>query len=292
VSLCANRVCCVEAPSAFVRQRWAARQRARLALALMSADEGANDPDATLRRDVAERAIGEGRKRYALTIGELFPDGDAAAAWVFALTVLAEDISVLLGLLSRAREREDLRESLVLYRQLVTRLYEARRVATTARTVPEIASFVGDLLRRAPAGIDLEEVYRRDPETNESTVEHLYGELRHRTVHYFKPGSQELADVLWNHSGYPAQLEIAKDDRGRPTVWFQWVHAVTAMDLFGDVTDTGFLKFMNERSQLLTAIAMSWLTVAATAVMLHVHRLGIDSSRLGHVPEPPVDSPG
>src|SRR2546428_7905561 len=102
-----------------------------------------------------------------------------------------------------------------------------------------------------------------------------------------QPTSDELADVLWNHSGYPAQIEVAKDDRGRPTLWFQWVHAVTAADVFGDVRDPGFLKSMNERSELVAAIALSWVMVAGVAVLLHVRRLGIDSSRLGQLPEPP-----
>ena len=240
---------------------------------------------------MADRAIAEGRKWHKLTIGELFPDGDAAAQWVFSLTALAEDISVLLKSLSQAREDDDLRGSLFFYRQLVTRLYEARRLATTARTVPEIASFVGELLQRPPGGVDLEEVYRRDPETKSSTVERLYEELRHRTVHYLEPGSGELADALWNHSGYPAQIEFATDDRGRPTVWFQWVQAVTAADVMGDVREATFPKSMNERSDLLTGIAMSWMTVAGLAVALHVHRLGIDSSRLGQLPEPPAGVP-
>jgi hypothetical protein len=253
----------------------------------MPMDEQPTNPTARLRRIMADRAIAEGRKHYALTVGELFPDGDAAAQWVFSLTALTEDIGVLMKALSQAREDEDLRALLFFYRQLVTRLYEARRLATTARTVPEIASFVGDLLRRPPGGVDLEEVYRRDPETKSSTVERLYAELRHRTVHYLQPASNELADVLWNHSGYPAQVEFAKDDRGRPKVWFQWVHAVTAADVYGDVRDPAFLKSMNERSELIAAIAMSWTMVTGVALALHIHRLGMDSSRLGQLPEPP-----
>jgi hypothetical protein len=57
---------------------------------------------------MADRAIVEGRKRYALTIGELFPDGDVAAKWVFSLTALVEDISVLVRSLRQAREEDDL----------------------------------------------------------------------------------------------------------------------------------------------------------------------------------------
>jgi hypothetical protein len=252
----------------------------------MPAGEQPIDPTVLLRRSMADRAIAEGRKHHALTIGELFPDGDAAAQWVYSLTALAEDIGVLMKPLRKAREDDDLRASLFFYRHLVTRLYEARRVVTTARTVPEIASFVGDLLRRPPGGVDLEEVYHRDRETKSSKVERLFAELRHRTVHYLEPGSDELADVLWKHSGYPDQIELGKDDRGKPTVWFQWVHAVTAADVQGDVGDADFLKSMDERSELVAAIATSWSMVASVAIALHVRRLGIDSSRLGPTPEP------
>jgi hypothetical protein len=256
----------------------------------MATDKRLSDRERDLRQLLAARAIAEGRKRYPLTIGELFPDGDAAAQWVFSLTVLVEDISVLMGPLSEARKDDDIRASLFFYRQLVTRLYEARRLATSARTVPDIASFVGDLLRQPPGGVDLEAVYRRGPDTETSTVERLYGELRHRTVHYLEPGSEELADVLWDHSGYPAHVEFAKDKRGRPTVWFQWVQAVTAADVFGDVGEPAFVKLMNERGELIAAIATAWTMVAAVALALHVRRLGIDSAQLGQMSETPPDA--
>jgi hypothetical protein len=251
----------------------------------MPADDHPAELTAELRRIRAERAIGEGRKRHQLVVGELFPDGDVVAQWVFSLTALVEDLSVLTRALKRAREEEDLRAFLFGYRQLVTRLYEARRLATAARTVPAIAAFIGDLLRRPPGGIDLERAYLRDPETKESTVEHLYAGLRHRTVHYLQPGSQELADMLWEHSGYPAQIAIESNDGGQRSIWFQWIHAVTASDVFGDVHEVDFLENMNKRSEYAGAIAMSWIAAAAVTVILHIHRLGIDSSRLGDWPE-------
>jgi hypothetical protein len=61
----------------------------------MSPDDDVPDPTAELRRIGAERAIGEGRKRHQLVVGELFPDGNVAAQWVFSLTALVEDLSVL-----------------------------------------------------------------------------------------------------------------------------------------------------------------------------------------------------
>lgn len=235
----------------------------------------------TLRAIQTDRAIAEGRKHYALTVGELFPDGDLAAQWVFSLTALVEDVQALMDPLRRAREAGDLRGMLFFYRQLVTRLYEARRLAATARTEPEIASFVGDLLRRPPGGVDLEQAYLPDLESNASRVDTLYAELRHRTVHYMEPGGRELADSLWRHSGYPAQLEIGEDERRRPTLWFKWVHAVTAADVFGDATAPDMLKTMRERDDLLSGIATSWTSVAAVAVPLHLRRLGIDAERVG-----------
>src|SRR4051812_2745037 len=98
------------------------------AFVLMATDTPPTGPRGDLRQIMADRAIAEGRKRYPLTIGELFPDGDAAAQWVFSLTVLAEDISVLMRPLRQAREDDDIRASLFFYRQLITRLYEARRL--------------------------------------------------------------------------------------------------------------------------------------------------------------------
>jgi hypothetical protein len=65
---------------------------------------------------------------------------------------------------------------------------------------------------------------------------------------------------------------------GRPRLWFQWVHAVTAADVYGDVRDADFSK-STTRSELLSTIATSWTMVAGVAVALHLRRPGNDSSR-------------
>jgi hypothetical protein len=80
-----------------------------------------------MRKNMAERTIAEGRKRHALTISELFHDGDPAAQWVFSLTALDEDLNVLVKPLREAREQQDIPASLFFYRRLVTMLYEARQ---------------------------------------------------------------------------------------------------------------------------------------------------------------------
>jgi hypothetical protein len=237
----------------------------------------------TPRRVAAERAMAEGRKRHALTVGELFPDGDVVGQWVFSVTALAEDIRVLIGPLREAMDEGDLRASLFYYRQLVARLYEARRLVSAAHDIPEVTSFLGDLLQAPPGGLDLNGIYRRESKDAPSRVEQLYGELRHRTVHYMRVGGQELRDALWSHSGYPARLEV-ETVRGRPEPWFQWVHAVTASDVFGDVANPSFLSDMRERSEFVGKIAGSWLMVAPLALILQAKRLGIPTSQLGELP--------
>lgn len=67
-------------------------------------------------------------------------------------------------------------------------------------------------------------------------------------------------------------------------------HAATASDVFGDVHETDFLENMNKRGELAGAIAASWISIAAVAAILRVHRLGIGSARLGQRPETPTPS--
>jgi hypothetical protein len=74
---------------------------------------------------------------------------------------------------------------------------------------------------------------------------------------------------------------------GRRWLWFQWVHAVTGADVYRDMRDPDFSKSVNERSELLSTIATPWTVVVGVAVAVDIRRLGIDSSRLGQVPEPP-----
>lgn len=47
-------------------------------------------------------ADARGRRKYPITIGELFPDGDIVGQWVFAVTELAEDLVYVLPSLTAA----------------------------------------------------------------------------------------------------------------------------------------------------------------------------------------------
>lgn len=98
-------------------------------------------------------------------------------------------------------------------------------------------------------------------------------------MHYLKVGSEELRDMLFNHSGYPAQMVVDNSDT-TGAVWFKWVHAVTAADVFGDVSEPDFIKQMEQRGQVAARLSGAWLMIGAVATALHARRLGIDLERI------------
>jgi hypothetical protein len=220
--------------------------------------------------------------RYRLTIGELFPDGDLVAQWVFSATALVEDIQVGIHPTKEAQAAGDMRAMLFWHRHLVTRLYEARRLVTTARNNQAVRDFAGPLLRM-PSLVDLADAYTRPEKGVPSTVERLYSEVRHHTVHYSHIGSAELRTALRDHANFPAQMTIGSKPDGATDVQFQWVQVVRGMEVFGDVQQADFLEQLQSRSTLTGAIAASWMMAAGLAVVLNAHRLQIDPARLGDV---------
>jgi hypothetical protein len=223
----------------------------------------------------AERAIARGRERHGLTIGELFPDGDLVAQWVFLVSALSEDLRVTIGRNAEVRDDTGFRLMSYLHRQTIVRLYEARRLVVAVDKHDEVREFATPLLGQF--GLDLRDYYLRR-EGRHSVVEELWEEVRHRSVHYMHVGSDELADLLWSSSGYPAELKISKPD-GKADVWLKWVPAVTTIELFGDIQDDDFVAKMRERSALTARIASTWILIAGVAVTLHAHRLGIPAER-------------
>src|SRR4051794_21265309 len=95
----------------------------------------------------ADRVPEDGDNKHTLTIGELFPANDLVAQWVFGLTVLAQDLAVLFGPLKRAQTENDQKARLFFYRQMLTKLYEARWLVHDAVTQPELEPFAARLLK-------------------------------------------------------------------------------------------------------------------------------------------------
>ena len=104
---------------------------------------------------------------YELTIGELFPADDIVSQWVFSLTSLTEDIVVL----HRHFEADELREKMFFYRELITRIYEARRLIAARAKHSAIRRFTAVGLTFG--GVDLVAAYTR-PAGRKSLVGELY----------------------------------------------------------------------------------------------------------------------
>jgi hypothetical protein len=222
--------------------------------------------------------------RYKLTIGELFPATDLVAQWVFCVTALSEDIMVLTDPLQTAVRRGDLREMLAYYRLLVTRLYEGRRLVLALEDYPDVSEFAAPLMP-TPSGVDLRDVYVRESEDKPPVIEEMYAQIRHRTVHYMRVGSRELRRELARHARFPAQVAFFSTGAER-TIHYQWVQAVSGMQVFGDVDDEHFLQLMRERADLAAAVVAAWMYVSGLAVILNANRLGIDTARFGDPPQP------
>jgi hypothetical protein len=218
-----------------------------------------------------------------LTIGELFPHDDLVAQWVFSLTALAEDLQVGSKPAKEATDSGDLRALLFWQRHMVTRLFEARRLVTSARIIEAIREFLGDLLERPPGGANLIEAYTRPSADTPSMVEALYEQLRHLTVHYSKVGGSELGGTLKTYGHLPAEMTITTSPDGSPDLQFLWVQAIRSMEVLGDIRREDFLEAMRRSSHTTGSLTASWMMVSGIAILLHAHRLGIDANRLGDV---------
>jgi hypothetical protein len=234
-----------------------------------------------------------GQRTNRLTVGELFPARDIIAEWVFSVTALIEDIQVGVGPSKEAMEVGDLRAMMFWHRQLVTRLYEARRLVTIVRRNAAVKAFAESLLS-LPSLIDVNTAYTRPSKGVPSPVEKLYSDVRHRTVHYSHVGQAELQAILSDHANYPAQMTIDRREDGAFDVQFQWVQAVRGRDVFGDVREDDFLTRLKKRGEMTGAITGAWIMAASLAVILNARRLNIDTERLGDISTwalPNVESP-
>jgi hypothetical protein len=224
-----------------------------------------------------------GLPRYKLTVGELFPADDLVAQWVFSLTSLAEDLTILTPLLNR----DDLRERMWFYRQLITRLLEARRLVQAHEDHPEIAEFT------APNGlkfgsVDLAAAYARPSVHERSAVEKLYADSRNRTVHYSKVGEPELRGVLHDYRWLPARMVTSGggEDGGRPQIEYQWVTGIRSQDVWGtEPWASGMAEHLHAFGQRTGALSSSWVMLSFVLLALHARRLGIPLERV-------VDNPG
>jgi hypothetical protein len=73
----------------------------------------------------------------------LFPPHDRVAQWVFSLSLVADDLMVLHEPMKRSSQHDDIRQMMSIYRQMITRLYEARRLVVAIDRYREVGEFLG-----------------------------------------------------------------------------------------------------------------------------------------------------
>lgn len=221
---------------------------------------------------------GSGLPDYKLTIGELFPADDLVAQWVFTLTSLAEDLTMLMSRLNAEQMEERLREQMLFYRLVITRLLEARRLVDAWREHAEINGFTGGKL--AFGSLDLTAAYTRPGEQERSEVEQLLLDSRNRTTALHKdreardcwsaPGLRTLPGEdgdLRSARRYPERVSVGDCDP-RPRH-----HRCAAMGARDRSAPRGFGRSIG-------SLAVAWIMLSNVCLMIYARRRGIALERI------------
>jgi hypothetical protein len=219
---------------------------------------------------------------FKLTIGELFPADDLVAQWVFTLTSVAEDLMLLTKEL-REVEADDLRDYVLFYRLLLTRILEARELVRAWKKYSAIRDFTRGELKWGK--LDLVAVYTRPAADQRSVVEQLYVDSRNRTSHYSKIGESELAGLLRDYQRFPARIaNYEKNDRLQAE--YQWVTAIRFQDSIGSAPwAPGVLQKLERFGQGTAALAQAWIMLSITHLMIYAKQRGIPMERVNDDPD-------
>ncbi|MGB9184804.1 MAG: hypothetical protein WCB67_12120 [Solirubrobacteraceae bacterium] len=221
---------------------------------------------------------GSGLPDYKLTIGELFPADDLVAQWVFTLTSLAEDLTILMSRLKAEQMEERLREQMLFYRLVISRLLEARRLVDAWREHAEINGFTGGKLAFGP--LDLTAAYARPGEHERSQVEQLLLDSRNRTTHYTKIGKPEIAGLLRDYERFPARMVIS-EARGAIESEYQWVTAIRVQDTIGTPPwAPGIVQHLEGFGRSIGSLAVAWIMLSNVCLMIYARRRGIALERI------------
>jgi hypothetical protein len=227
--------------------------------------------------------IGSGLPEYKLTIGELFPADDVVAQWVFTLTAVADDLRILLGMMDLSKMEEQIAEQTTLFRLLMSRLLEARRVVDAWRRFPEIQDLTGGKLEFG--SLDLLSAYScPDGKGARSQVEKLYVDSRNRTVHYSHVGESELTDLLRDYGWSPARITVS-ERHGKAQLEYQWVTAVRIGDSIGSAPWAVNVQKLARNGRQVSSLATAWIMLGMVCLMLYARKQGIPLERIVDDPE-------
>jgi len=215
---------------------------------------------------------------YKLTIGELFPADDLVAQWVFTMTSLAEDLTMLMSRLNTKQMEERLREQMLFYRLVITRLLEARRLVDAWREHAEIRDLTGGKL--AFGSLDLTAAYRRPGEQERSRVEQLLLDSRNRTTHYTDIGKPELAGLLRDYALFPARMVMSGAGSAVQSE-YQWVTAIRVQDTIGAPPwAPGIVDHLEGFGRSIGSLAVAWIMLSNVCLMIYARKRGIPLERI------------
>lgn len=211
-----------------------------------------------------------------LTIGELFPADDLVGQWVFSLSATAADLSSVENALRSAMEEDGaVAGRFYFHRQLISRLYEARRVIVVVDTCPKIEQFLDEIPKAADPITFLRERYLPP---DDSVVSRLYGVHRHRTIHHAFVGSTELEETLRVAADERARNVV---NRGSKTVHIEFPEATMMRFLYPDIDqEEGRSKLLKEHADLGQSILNRFATLINPVTMAWLDRRDIDPTRL------------
>lgn len=224
-----------------------------------------------------------GPAQYKLTIGELFPADDLVSQWMFTLTSVAEDLTILISKVNTAALEDQFREQMLFYRLLITRLLEARRLVLAWQKHPEIQAFTGG--RLAFGDLDLASVYTKGDGGARSLVEKLLLDSRNRTTHYSEIGEPELAGLLRDYQRFPARM-VMSEAAGGTSAEYQWVSAIRFQDTIGAPPwAPDMIQHLNGFGRSVGSLVQAWTMLCSVCLILYARRRGIPLERIIDEPD-------
>lgn len=222
-------------------------------------------------------------------IRDLFPHNDPVAQWAFMLSIVADDLgrfqAPITAGLSGDEADDDIREMISLYGQLVVRLYEAERLILCIDQHPDLVAFLGD----NPFVERLRKVYIGEGD-RPSAIRHLYGSLRHKTVHYPWVGSGELTEAIEALGDAQAIVEALPG----PDLHATWATFTAARWSIGFEVGDDLAKTFRERQHVLSHTVVNWGMLWGVVLPVYATRRGVrledlvDLSKLPRDQWPPI----
>jgi len=214
-----------------------------------------------------------------LSIGNAFPVDTPAGDWVMVLSMAMNDLVTLDGKIHDALDNDG-PEATYFLRLLCGTLRELWRLFQVADENEHVGKLIDDLVSEAREAYDeVRELFvhpeatEDDPDPRSWAEVHLK-DVRNRTYHYPRVGSDELRDAL---AGASDEQAHRMDSGPRP---FQFADLVALWISFGDINKPSERQRFEEIITTAKRIQERLIPVMWNALGVHLRSLGIDPHRL------------